>query len=180
MFIAEVKTQSPFGFESAHSFDELLELAAAFGDRVAVHTDPRWGGSLDNITKAQLKTLKPIVAKGIHSSDDEIKAALSYGASYVWVVGRIPQSFELDPHDLIIEPMNIEQLKMIPSSYTAVWNRRDLSTGEDRGLWDWAREVRKGIGPLGVASFIKSVQEIPRGADFHIVGSHLHEYCSSA
>ena len=51
--IAEVKTQSPFGFRSQKSWDELFVIADSVGDMLSVHTDPRWGGSFDLIRRAK-------------------------------------------------------------------------------------------------------------------------------
>ncbi|RTK98539.1 MAG: indole-3-glycerol-phosphate synthase TrpC, partial [Proteobacteria bacterium] len=72
IFIAEVKTQSPFGFKSKYSYDYLFELAANHGDWVSIHTNPLFGGSYNNLSKAAAKTNKPILAKGFHRSNDEI------------------------------------------------------------------------------------------------------------
>ena len=78
--IAEVKTQSPFGWKSPHRFERLLEIAVRTGDVIAVPTDPRWGGSFELLKKAaELVREKPILAKGIHPSDDDVRRALDAG-----------------------------------------------------------------------------------------------------
>ena len=92
--IAEVKTKSPFGYVSGKDWAELFEIANIIGDIVSIHTDPRWGGSMELVKKARNLTSKPILAKGIHKSDDEIRQCLEAGADFVLVVGRIPTIFQ--------------------------------------------------------------------------------------
>lgn len=94
ILIAEVKTQSPFGFRSALSLQELFDLANRHGDIISVHTDMRWGGSFDLLRKARKLTTKPILAKGIHETDEEIEQAFASGANFVLVVGRISTGFK--------------------------------------------------------------------------------------
>ncbi len=62
--IAEVKIQSPFGFKSEKSWDELFVIAEKAGDIISIHTDARWGGSFELIKKAKSLTKKQILAKG--------------------------------------------------------------------------------------------------------------------
>lgn len=64
LFIAEVKTQSPFGFFGNKSWDELFEAANKVGDIISIHTNPLWGGSFDHLMLARRMTNKPILAKG--------------------------------------------------------------------------------------------------------------------
>ncbi|MCC7543773.1 hypothetical protein IT415_03665 [bacterium] len=91
IIIAEVKTQSPFGFCAKQSWDELFVFANTYGDWLSIHTDPRWGGSLELIRKARSLTGKPILTKGIHATDSDIVNALATGADYVLVVCRLPK-----------------------------------------------------------------------------------------
>src|SRR5262245_45908430 len=70
LFVAEVKTGSPWGWRSPYSWEFLMEVADRVGDWVAIHTDPRWGGSWNLLRRARAKTGKPILAKGIHANDD--------------------------------------------------------------------------------------------------------------
>ncbi len=174
--IAEVKTQSPFGFKSEKTWDELFHLAERVGDTLSIHTDPRWGGSFELVKKARGRTQKPILAKGIHTSDDDIQRALDAGADFVLVVGRIPQEY---PEKCIIEPYTLAELKKIPEELKALWNARDLSTGKVKAeTFSTARQVFKGW--LCQASFLKSVDDILPGAHAVLVGEHVLEFAQSA
>lgn len=124
--ITEVKTHSPFGFTSGKSWDELFRVANQIGDILSIHTNPRWGGSFELISKAKSLTEKPILAKGIHSDDKDIKRAIVAGADFVLVVGRIPRLYI---EKCFIEPTTLKELKQIPSHPWVVWNSRDLSSG---------------------------------------------------
>lgn len=170
--IAEVKTQSPFGYTSSKSWDELFIIAEKVGDMLSIHTDIRWGGDFSLITQAKSLTKKPILAKGIHATDEDIQKAIDAGADFVLVVGRIPK-IHLDK--CLIEPNTLEELSKIPESVKAVWNSRDLKTG---GLktetFAQARALFKGW--LCQASNIQTVADIQEGADAVLVGTHLEEF----
>ncbi len=176
--IAEVKTESPFGFRSDLSWDELFEAALEIGDIISIHTDSRWGGSFDLIRKAKARTQKPILAKGIHATDGEVRQAIDAGADLVLVVGRIPG---IHADRCLIEPLTMEELKALPPGLKAVWNSRDLSDG---GLkTESFAEARAAFGGwLCQASNIQTVQDIEPGADAVLVGTHLigfSESCAS-
>jgi hypothetical protein len=69
LLVAEVKTKSPFGFESHRSWDELFAIARLSGDIISIHVDERWGGSADDINRAkqalgEMLISPPILAKG--------------------------------------------------------------------------------------------------------------------
>jgi indole-3-glycerol phosphate synthase len=125
--VAEVKSHSPFGWHSKHSWDQLFEIADSIGDIISIHTDPRWHGSFELVAKARKLTTKPILAKGIHSSDDQITQALESGANYVLVVGRVPKNHL---KKCWIEPNSIKRLQDLLPEQKVVWNARDLSTGK--------------------------------------------------
>lgn len=172
IFIAEVKTKSPFGWESKKSWDELFKVANEHGDWISIHTDERWGGSMDLVKKARKLTKKPILAKGIHATDDEIKEAIKAGADYVLVVGRLPK-VHLDK--CLIEVLLLEQFAMLPKSVKAVWNQRDLGTGKQKKeTFKMARKARKGW--LAQASNISSLKDVAKDADAYIVGTDLVEF----
>lgn len=89
IFIAEIKTQSPFGYRSKDTFVDLMEIAIMHGDWISVHTNALWGGDFDAISFVRRNTNKPILAKGIHSTDDDVLRAIDHGADYVLVVDRL-------------------------------------------------------------------------------------------
>ncbi len=173
--IAEVKTHSPFGYESDKSWDELFKVANEIGDIISIHTDARWGGSFELITKAKSLTKKPILAKGIHATDAEVERAMEAGADLVLVVGRIPR---VHVERCLIEPNIIEELKQIPPHLRAVWNIRDLATGGFKGeTFDQARAAFPGW--LCQASNIRTIADINKNADAVLVGTHLFEFAES-
>jgi len=173
--IAEVKTQSPFGWKSDKTWDELFTIAEEIGDIISIHTDARWGGSFDLVKKARQLTKKPILAKGIHEEDERIAEAIQYGADWVLVVGRLPKVYKTK---CIIEPISLYELGKIPKYFKALWNTRDLKTGnikketfeEARALWN---------GWLCQASFLKTVSDIEDGADAVLVGTNLVTFAKS-
>jgi indole-3-glycerol phosphate synthase len=172
VFIAEVKTKSPFGYSSEKNWEELFQIASEFGDLISIHTDSRWGGSFELLEKARGMTNKPILAKGIHDSDFAIIEALERGANYVLVVGRIPQ---IDCGRCLIEPRSLKELGSIPSKFRAVWNSRNLATGE-RKLETFTEARGAFDGWLCQASNIRTIADIEAGADAFIVGQHLEEF----
>lgn len=173
--IAEVKTKSPFGFKSDKSWDELFSIANMVGDIISIHTDSRWGGSFDLVKKARGLTSKPILAKGIHATAEEIEKAIECGADYVLVVGRIPKVY-LDK--CMIEPLTLSELRALPTNLKVVWNSRDLSTGGLKS--ETFEEARKIFGGwLCQASNIKTVGDIKDGADAVLVGANLIEFVES-
>ena len=173
--IAEVKTQSPFGYKSEKSWDELFEIANTVGDMISIHTDPRWGGSFELLQKARSLTDKPILAKGIHDNDADIGKAIGLGANWVLVVGRIPS---IHTEKCLIEPLTIEELKTIPENLHAVWNARDLKDGSSKK--ETFANARKAFGGwLCQASHLRTVADIEEGADAVLVGANLIEFAKS-
>lgn len=167
--IAEVKTHSPFGWQSSNNWDELFEVAERIGDIISIHTDHRWHGSFDLIKRARQRTNKPILAKGIHETDEQIQQAVDAGADYVLVVGRIP-GVHLDK--CLVEPYTLSELASIPSDVKAVWNSRDLRTGglKEESFSD-ARKVFSGW--LCQASNIAKKSDIDPLADAVLIGTDL-------
>jgi len=173
--IAEVKTTSPFGYVSDKSWDELFTLAEKVGDIISIHTDPRWGGSFDLVKKAKSLTGKPILAKGIHETDEMLERAVQAGADFVLVVGRIPK---VHVEKCLIEPLTLAELKTIPSGMKVVWNSRDLLTGGfKKETFEEARKIFPGW--LCQASNIKSIADIQEGANAVLVGEGLEGFVGS-
>lgn len=173
--IAEVKTESPFGFKSEKSWDELFAVANEIGDILSIHTDPRWGGSSHLIRKAKTLTKKPILAKGIHTTDTEVQQAIDAGADYVLVVGRIPA---IHQDRCLIEPLTLAELKTIPDNLKVVWNSRDLSDGGIKNeTFEDARQIFKGW--LCQASNIKTTQDIKEDTNAVLIGANLIEFAKS-
>jgi indole-3-glycerol phosphate synthase len=173
--IAEVKTDSPFGFKSNQNWNDLFKIANEVGDIISIHTDSKWNGSFDLVRNARKLTDKPILAKGIHAKDEDIKKAIESGADYVLVVGRIPRVC-LDK--CLIEPLSLKQLNEIPKNAKVIWNSRDLKNGEmKKESFEDARKIWKGW--LCQASNIKSIADIKKGADAVLVGSYLEEFAKS-
>ncbi len=174
--IAEVKTESPFGWKSEKSWNELFAIANEVGDMLSIHTDARWGGSFELLRKARTLTTKPILAKGIHEDDELIRQALDAGADHVLVVGRVP---EFSPEKCLIEPYTLAELTMIPHTMRVVWNSRDLRNG---GLKEETFAEARALFPgwLCQASNIRTVNDIQPGADAVLVGTHLETFVASA
>lgn len=180
IFVAEVKTQSPFGFRSDKSRDELFAIAEEHGDMISIHTDPRWGGSVLRVAQARARTRKPILAKGIHESDDSIRRAIDAGADAVLVVGRLPH-IDLWPwvwfEPIYASTLNDGSLPIHPDMMV-VWNARNPFDGKikyasfDTALTRWG-------GKLCQASLIRDVNDVHPGADAVLVGEHLPEFIAS-
>lgn len=175
LLIAEVKTQSPFGWRSKLSWDELFAIANESGDMISVHTDSRWGGSFDLVKKARTLTKKPILAKGLHETEEMVEEAIRSGADYVLVVGRIPLKHR---DQCIVEPLTLQGLRDIPPDMRAVWNSRDLSDGSQKK--ETFAEARAAFsGWLCQASNIKTLADVKEGADAILVGACLEEFVNS-
>lgn len=175
LIYAEVKICSPFGWRSEHSWDELFEVANEIGDVLSIHTDPRWGGSFELLSRARSLTEKPILAKGIHASDDEVVRAIDCGAESVLVVERIPK---LHAAQCLIEPRTFDELTKLPANIKAVWNSRDLNNGGIKNeTYGQAREAFSGW--LCQASNIKTISDIHPKADAILVGTNLLSFADS-
>ena len=171
LVIAEVKTESPYGWRSNESWEERFKVANEVGDILSIHTDPRWGGSFDLISRAREMTDKKILAKGIHEIDSDITKAIKCGADFVLVVGRVTFNYF---DQCLFEPATIEELKSLPKDARAVWNSRDLNTGGDKK--ETFYDARKIFGGwLCQASNIRTVEDINPSADAVLIGTNLLE-----
>jgi indole-3-glycerol phosphate synthase len=178
--IAEIKTQSPSGFNSPYSWDELFKLANSnpYVDVISIHTNPKWGGSFDLIRKAKSLTRKPILAKGIHETDEEVQKAIEAGADFVLVVGRVPK---VHKDKCFLEPYLIDEIKDYPAHSTVVWNSRDLKAlPNEKFKKETIRDVRVvWKGRLIQASNLKTKDDMHTRADAVLVGSNLPEFLAS-
>ncbi len=175
LIIAEVKTASPFGWRSSKNWEALFQIAVQVGDTISIHTDPRWEGSFELLKKARNLTNKPILAKGIHATDEDIQKALDCGADSVLVVGRVPRKA---PERCLIEPLTLQELQRLSPDTRAVWNSRDLATG---GLKQETFQQARNLFPgwLCQASNLKTVVDILPGAQAVLVGTHLEAFADS-
>lgn len=177
--IAEVKTNSPSSWKSERGWEELFAIANKHGDMISVHTDPRWGGSMERIAWARQTTDKLILAKGIHATDDLVIQAFQAGADYVLVVGRISS---VKPQHCLIEPYTVAELRELPPSTLAVWNSRNLQllNQPDNRKSETFEQARAAFpGWLCQASNLRTVADIKPGANAVLVGTHLAEFVES-
>lgn len=168
--IAEVKTRSPFHFTSTDSWEMLFEIAIEVGDMISIHTDSRWGGSMETLKRARGMTDLPILAKGYHRSNREIEMALGLGANKVLTVDFIPCPELID--NCLLEPLSLRGLMQLPEGSKAVWNARDLTDGGWKdATFEHAR--RNWSGWLCQASGIRRKSDIHTSADAILIGEHL-------
>lgn len=168
IFIAEIKTKSPFGFRADHSFFQLMDMAVNHGDWISVHVDALYGGDVNSLSFVRQATDKPILAKGLHNTDDDIQRSFDHGADYVLVVDRIPNhQFPFDR--ILLEPRTLGPKKADPR-YRMVCNSRDLITNSTTNFWE---QYRKFAPWLCQASNITSMDKVKFDADAFIVGSYL-------
>ena len=148
IFIAEIKVKSPFtDLNRPASFDMLRQLAVNYSDVISVHVEAPWGGNPNHINRFVRPYCQniPILAKGIHATDEDIKNSLNYGADKVLVVGRIPRE-SLRPY-CWIEPENLEQVRefsgVVPDigmeqSVLENWAQQGRDVGECTGSALWS------------------------------------------
>jgi len=183
LLIAEVKPQSPFR-EGKERWSTLFTLADRYGDMIAIHTDPRWGGSMGLLHAACRLTDKPVLAKGIHATDDEVEEAFRCGADSVLVVGRLPGE-RIDISRCMIEPTCVSEVVNINTfdaktreKIRLVWNSRNLVNGGKKllGIPD-IQDIWSGW--LCQASNIESSEDVYEGVDAVLVGTYLAIYTAA-
>jgi indole-3-glycerol phosphate synthase len=205
IFIAEIKTKSPFGYESKYTFSKLMEYAINYGDWISVHTNALWGGDFDTISYVRKFTDKPILAKGLHGSDEAVQTALYHGADFVLSVDRVPKSEYLASR-CIFELSNIELPDDKRKSYeaflsvgdkqsydymdnlhktkwnkflmenTVVCNSRDLLTGKQHTISELDKYIKK-CGKVIQASNISDISQVNPYVFGYIVGTNLIDFC---
>lgn len=191
IFIAEVKIKSPFGFNKKDEWNYRFDLARNYGDWISIHTNHLWGGDISNIKLARENTDKPILAKGFHKTDKEIRQCLDAGANYVLIVDRIPERKYID--NCLLEFSEFKELQKAANIYPwakFVWNARDLKTGKLKSssilgkvinhftLFDIYREINKNIW-LCQASGILNKQQVNPLANAFLVGENLPQFIRS-
>jgi indole-3-glycerol phosphate synthase len=179
LLIAEIKTKSPFGYNAIESFSQLATTAIDHGDWISVHDNAQWGGDFESISYVRMMTEKPILAKGLHSTDDDIDRALSHGADYVLVVGRMPH--EKYWNRCLFEPTsntNLETLLNLNPNGKYVVNSRCLVSGilSSTDNFEFYRSRCKW---LCQASGISHRTHVQMSADAILVGTYLGAFVYS-
>jgi hypothetical protein len=195
--VAEVKIQSPFGFKSKRSWDQLFEIAIEYGDVVSIHVSPEWAGSTKLIEKAYPKCAEkgiPILAKGIRIDDTLAHECLKCGANFFLSHDQYMHDY-FEPGTVWQELPPIKQndtfmgMKLCRDRVYVV-NARNIASGEDApDHWDYIRRLHPWVSPIttygfgdksgGVlvqASKIKTIKDIKPDANMVIVGEHLPEF----
>jgi len=179
IFIAEIKTQSPHGFRSPYSFIELMEAAIQYGDWISVHDNALWGGDYETISFVRKYTDKPILAKGLHTTEESINRAIDHGATKVLVVGNtfdghfssttiLREISDIAPQNLWGRSMGHNKI---------VINSRNLRTGSIVPNIGTKITNFKKIGfEVFQASNIKTPDDINPDASGFIVGTNLMEF----
>lgn len=195
IFIAEIKTKSPYGFQSPHSFIKLMETAIEYGDWISVHDNALWGGDSETISFVRQNTNKPILAKGIHYTNERIIEAIDAGADYVLSAGRVAGSAEDIGERQKVKLRNSDYKKIIYEldyekvlslvNFSSYWkeskyvcNSRDLSTGKFKEKNEIEDFVKLGTW-VCQASGIKSKNDVNSNVDAFIVGENLLEFCKN-
>jgi indole-3-glycerol phosphate synthase len=191
IFIAEIKTKSPFGYTSPHSFNQLMDTAIEHGNWISVLDSALWGGDTECISMVRKYTNKPILAKGLHTTDDSITRAIDAGADYVLVVDRLPSSYGIWDKCLFeFDSFKTFEFRMTFDTWLGaqkhVANSRDLRTGKPiegfdiSQFTDYKSKVQ-GIENVWVcqASGIKTKADIHPKVDAFIVGTHLMDFVRS-
>lgn len=190
IFIAEIKTQSPFGFTSKTPKNRLVDLALEYGDWISVHTDARFGGGFDDIYRIRTETKKPILAKGFHCHNDDVQKCIDLGADYVLVVDRFFQLSKELEHKILFEFSDFSRVKTLYEGYREdylneyykfVYNGRNLRNGASKNNVDNYKLYRNQCKWLCGASLIQHpnhVEQFYPDCNAYIVGEHLAEYCS--
>ena len=191
IFIAEIKTQSPYGYKSEHPFISLLECAVKHGDWVSVHTNSLWGGDFSNIEFVRSFTNKPILAKGLHTTTDSILKAFESGADYVLTTNagiattEMPHKewFKLDTYkDKILfeaDFLRVKNLVEFNNYFTTrkyVCNSRNLQTGLPKMKDELPDFLNLGVWTCQ-ASGIKTPMDVKQNVKAFIVGQNLVSFC---
>lgn len=162
-------------YKSQLSFHQLLNIANQHGDWISIHDNALWGGDYESISYARLRTDKPILAKGLHSTDDDIQRALDHGANHVLVVGRIPKEDLINT--CLLEPLSYTQFIQMHAQHPNaryVINSRNLTSGEQ--LYLNMNDYTKTGAWICQASNIYNPSELKPDISAFLVGTYLDSY----
>lgn len=178
IFIAEIKTKSPFGYQSPHSFTKLMDVALEYGDWISVHDNALWGGDSECISFVRKYTNKPILAKGFHSTRESIQRALDHGADKVLTFENFDGHFSADTIVREIETKHPKNTWGLSSGYVQIIiNSRNLKNGNLINGFEKQITSFKEMGfKVFHASNIKTKQDVHPDADGFIVGTNLIEF----
>ena len=174
-----------FGFRAKYSRSTLIDYALRCGDWVSVHTDARFGGGFDDIYQIRKLTGKPILAKGFHCHDDDVKKAFDLGANHVLVVDRLSRKLLSDYGDKILfELSDLNNIEKVSYDFIEwgkfVYNGRDLSSGIGKKYIGNYSKYREKFKWLCGASLLKEPDDVHRyypDCDAFIIGENLVEFC---
>lgn len=182
ILVAEAKTRSPFDPLYRKDWMHQFALASEYGDMVSIHTDAPWNGSYDLIGIARKLTDKPILAKGVCTTEEGYDEAIAAGAHQVLWVGVIPP-----PRcraNSWFEPTRIWRGNMLgpvaEAGIPVVINSRDVLCGGtetegEEGIWEWFAQNSPDTF-LVQASNIKTFSDIRPEANAALVGTYLESF----
>lgn len=175
-----------FGFQSKYSRNILIDTAIHYGDWISVHTDPRFGGSFDDIHIIRQETKKPILAKGFHIHYSDIQKCFDLGADYVLTVQKPSEklnSFYSNGllKNIIFEIDNINDISNVNQHLMRYcYNGRSLKTGFGKKYIGDYQQFRDRCDWLCGASLIKELDDVQKfypKCDAFIIGQNLVEFC---
>ena len=172
--ILDTKTESPFGWFASETWDCRFDFAQEHADIIAVHSMPEFGGGYNFVQRACKESKKPILVKGIHRCDDEIKKFIDWVASHVLVVGRVPEISAEYLNKCLLEPTCIKEILDHPCGSKVVWNQRNLVTGLPK-VEKFEDALKVCDGWICQASMIKNTADIHPLADAIMVGEYMEE-----
>jgi indole-3-glycerol phosphate synthase len=176
LLIAEAKHHSPFAGSLGRTFEELFELIEPYGDILSILIDPRWNGKLEHLRWARQRTRKPLLAKGMFTTDVQVARAFDGGADYVLAYDFLPT---VRPERCLVEPSTINGFASLDSKLM-VWNARDLKRGgkPKPETWEQALEIRSGQW-LCQASYLQTLEDVHPAADAVLVGTQIESFIRS-
>lgn len=174
--VAEIKRRSPYGWVNPLPWECQLAICEEIGDIISVHTSELWGGGWLHLEAVRRRTKKPILAKGFHPCEADVKCSLDCGAEKVLTVGwdggqyRDRCWFEVETRDQLINA---------PKGGWIVLNARNPRTGEARTSLDLKPgKVVSSVDSMGhwicQASGIKGPEDVAEGVDAILIGQGLY------